>query len=151
MLRLALLLTLLATLALADVNGPARVIDGDRIEVAVPPPTRSGPLAVSGSPEAAHPPRSTPSSAPKTASSFSAAGRFRGRQYRLVYFPCKRRPRSANGEATGETGNETTHAARHSPRVPSLHGDLGRNVLVRPPLQVHRRRDAVDQGDPENG
>ncbi len=34
MLRLALLLTLLPTLALADVTGPARVIDGDTIEVA---------------------------------------------------------------------------------------------------------------------
>ncbi len=34
MLRLALLLTLLPTLALADVTGPARVIDGDTIEIA---------------------------------------------------------------------------------------------------------------------
>ncbi len=34
MLRLALLLTLLPALALADVTGPARVIDGDTIEVA---------------------------------------------------------------------------------------------------------------------
>ena len=34
MLRLALLLTLLPTLALADVTGQARVIDGDTIEVA---------------------------------------------------------------------------------------------------------------------
>ncbi len=34
MLRLALLLALLPTLALADVSGPARVIDGDTIEVA---------------------------------------------------------------------------------------------------------------------
>ncbi len=34
MLRLALLLTLLPALALADVAGPARVIDGDTIEVA---------------------------------------------------------------------------------------------------------------------
>ncbi len=34
MLRLALLLTLLPTLAQADVTGPARVIDGDTIEVA---------------------------------------------------------------------------------------------------------------------
>ncbi len=34
MLRLALVLTLLPTLALADVTGPARVIDGDTIEVA---------------------------------------------------------------------------------------------------------------------
>ncbi len=34
MLRLALVLTLLPTLALADVTGPARVIDGDMIEVA---------------------------------------------------------------------------------------------------------------------
>ncbi len=34
MLRLALLLTLLPVLALADVSGPARVIDGDTIEIA---------------------------------------------------------------------------------------------------------------------
>ncbi len=34
MLRLALLLTLLPGVALADVNDPARVIDGDTIEVA---------------------------------------------------------------------------------------------------------------------
>ena len=34
MLCLALLLALLPTLALADVTGPARVIDGDTIEVA---------------------------------------------------------------------------------------------------------------------
>ncbi len=34
MLRLALLFTLLPALALADVTGPARVIDGDTIEVA---------------------------------------------------------------------------------------------------------------------
>ena len=34
MLRPALLLTLPPTLALADVTGPARVIDGDTIEVA---------------------------------------------------------------------------------------------------------------------
>ena len=34
MLHLALLLTLLPTLALADVTGPARVIDGDTIEIA---------------------------------------------------------------------------------------------------------------------
>ena len=34
MFRLALLLTLLSTLAQADVTGPARVIDGDTIEVA---------------------------------------------------------------------------------------------------------------------
>ncbi len=33
MLRLALLLTLFPTLALADVTGPARVIDGDTIEI----------------------------------------------------------------------------------------------------------------------
>ena len=32
--RLALLLTLLPTLALADVTGPASVIDGDTIEIA---------------------------------------------------------------------------------------------------------------------
>ncbi len=35
MLRLALLLTLLPTLALADVTGPARVIDGDTIAIGV--------------------------------------------------------------------------------------------------------------------
>ncbi len=34
MLRLALLLTLLPTLAFADVTGPARVIDGDTFGVA---------------------------------------------------------------------------------------------------------------------
>ena len=34
MLRSALLLTLLPTIALADVTGPARVIDGDTIEIA---------------------------------------------------------------------------------------------------------------------
>ncbi len=34
MFRPAFLLTLLPTLALADVTGPARVIDGDTIEVA---------------------------------------------------------------------------------------------------------------------
>ena len=34
MLRLALLMTLLPTIAQADVTGPARVIDGDTIEVA---------------------------------------------------------------------------------------------------------------------
>ena len=34
MLRLALLITLLPIQALADVTGPARVIDGDTIEVA---------------------------------------------------------------------------------------------------------------------
>ncbi len=34
MLRLALVLTLLPALALADVTGPARVIHGDTIEVA---------------------------------------------------------------------------------------------------------------------
>ncbi len=34
MLRLALLLTLLPAIALADVAGPVRVIDGDTIEVA---------------------------------------------------------------------------------------------------------------------
>ncbi len=33
MLRLALLLTFLPTLALADVTGPARVIDGDTIAI----------------------------------------------------------------------------------------------------------------------
>ncbi len=34
MLRLALLLTLHPAVALADVTGPARVIDGDMIEIA---------------------------------------------------------------------------------------------------------------------
>ncbi len=34
MLRLVLLFTLLPALALADVTGPARVVDGDTIEVA---------------------------------------------------------------------------------------------------------------------
>ncbi len=34
MLRLALLMTLLPAVALADVTGPARVIDGDTIEIA---------------------------------------------------------------------------------------------------------------------
>ncbi len=34
MLRLAFVLTLLPTLARTDVTGPARVIDGDMIEVA---------------------------------------------------------------------------------------------------------------------
>jgi endonuclease YncB( thermonuclease family) len=34
MLRLAFVLTLLPTLALADVTGPARVVDGDTIEIA---------------------------------------------------------------------------------------------------------------------
>ncbi len=33
MLRLAFLLALFPTLALADVTGPARVVDGDAIEV----------------------------------------------------------------------------------------------------------------------
>ena len=33
MLRLALILALLPTLALADITGPARVVDGDTIEV----------------------------------------------------------------------------------------------------------------------
>ena len=33
MLRLALILTLLPTLALADISGPVRVIDGDTIEI----------------------------------------------------------------------------------------------------------------------
>ncbi len=42
---------------------PARVKRGHRSLL----PTRSGPLAVSGPPEAAHPPRPAPSSAPKNA------------------------------------------------------------------------------------
>ncbi len=48
-------------------------------------------------------------------------------------------------------GNETRQAARHSPRVPGLHGGLGRSGSVRPPSKSTAAVTPLTKAIPKTG